>query len=333
MSVIDYLSGCAAVPVANIKLLPTGHKSAVFMEYHEAKHTGGIGMKRVCALLVIISVIGGLFSVNAGHSLAQSSPTPQATTVVIRVFAPTGFPVRAMIPILVIGEQQFTSSGYSSGSLSGLDFILTSEEFAQLADGAPVMVHYGSVQDEAHYFGNLDKNRLENGTLYLEEHLRQHLQVLRDFIEENRGLVWGENRERLDIDGVLSYIEVALKPDWWDDPSRLNPESGLAYFDAVQTATNLLIESGGLGWRYSGYLRFPVWYVVSTLDQISLSVVLFAVEQAAAEGWGSHHQDHIARVLGQATQWAEQDQYQLALQCYRHVWQYVTEQTGPASNG
>lgn len=97
----------------------------------------------------------------AAPPIVSESPDAAATIVAIRavrasailqgrpaveleVQSQRAFPVRDEITVLRIGTQEFLLSRYpESGDTHVLIFTLTPEEFAAVADGAPVVVQYG----------------------------------------------------------------------------------------------------------------------------------------------------------------------------------------------
>jgi hypothetical protein len=82
------------------------------------------------------------------------------TRIEIEVWSPDPFPVRALSPVLRIGQREFTLSRHpDGGDLHTLIFILTVEEFGRVSSGEDVTVHYGS-PGHAWAFGRLDKSRV-----------------------------------------------------------------------------------------------------------------------------------------------------------------------------
>jgi hypothetical protein len=65
-------------------------------------------------------------------------------TVEIEVAGSQPFPVRALPPVLAIGESRFARSRPpEDGSLATLVFLVPLEDFAELADGDPMRLGYG----------------------------------------------------------------------------------------------------------------------------------------------------------------------------------------------
>lgn len=82
-------------------------------------------------------------------------------TVEITVNSTIQFDVRDELVLLIIGDQQFTTSrSPDDGSLNQLTFILTLDEWNQLATGDPVIVQFGEDDDNPQSFGTLDKSLL-----------------------------------------------------------------------------------------------------------------------------------------------------------------------------
>lgn len=89
------------------------------------------------------------------------SMTTVGQTVEITVNSGAGFDVRDELVVMIIGDQQFTTSrSPDDGSLNELTFILTLEEWNQLATGDPVIVQFGEDDDNPQNFGTLDKSLL-----------------------------------------------------------------------------------------------------------------------------------------------------------------------------
>ena len=88
-----------------------------------------------------------------------SSPIAGDGAIEIEVRSERAFPVRNEIAVLRIGEREFLLSRYPlSGDLHTLIFTLTTDEFASVADGEPVVVQYGrGVQAEQWDLGRLRK--------------------------------------------------------------------------------------------------------------------------------------------------------------------------------
>jgi len=65
-------------------------------------------------------------------------------TVEITVTSPQPFLVRALPPVLAIGDARFARSRYpADGSLQELTFVVPIEDFALLKDGDPMRIGYG----------------------------------------------------------------------------------------------------------------------------------------------------------------------------------------------
>jgi hypothetical protein len=80
-----------------------------------------------------------------------------ADGVEIEVASSEPFPVRAMPPLVRVGDQVFgRSRSPADGSLNALIFMLSDEEFGQTSTGDPVSVGYaGDPPEEGRDFGKL----------------------------------------------------------------------------------------------------------------------------------------------------------------------------------
>ena len=74
----------------------------------------------------------------------------------------TLFPIRDAIPTLLIGDSRFYLSGYRSGDLHSIFFVIDSASFAVLPDGAPVTIQYGTQDGESWDAGSLDQSLLSS---------------------------------------------------------------------------------------------------------------------------------------------------------------------------
>ena len=90
-------------------------------------------------------------------TLADGSSAVQIELASNREFQPQG-----ELIVLRIGDREFAAAQYpSTGETSAIAFTLTAEEFAALADSAPVTVQYGLGHDRAGWkFGRLNKGQL-----------------------------------------------------------------------------------------------------------------------------------------------------------------------------
>ena len=97
----------------------------------------------------------------ASISRVASSPMlAGASGVEIDINSDTIFPIRDESPILVMDGSMFRTSGYHSGDLHSIYFVVDSASFAALPDGAPVTIQYGIRGGESWDAGNLDKSML-----------------------------------------------------------------------------------------------------------------------------------------------------------------------------
>lgn len=115
---------------------------------------------RVLAL-ALVALAGLLFFPATAGANTIKSITSVDQTVEITVQSGAGFDVRDELVLLTIGDQQFTTSrSPDDGSLNELIFILTLDEWDQLATGDPVIVQFGEDDDNPQSFGTLDKSLL-----------------------------------------------------------------------------------------------------------------------------------------------------------------------------
>jgi len=115
---------------------------------------------RVLAL-ALVALAGLLFFPATAGANNIKNITSVGQTVEITVQSGAGFDVRDELVVLIIGDQQFTTSrSPDDGSLNELTFILTLDEWNQLATGDPVIVQFGEDDDNPQNFGTLDKSLL-----------------------------------------------------------------------------------------------------------------------------------------------------------------------------
>ncbi len=115
---------------------------------------------RVLAL-ALVGLAGLLFFPVTAGANTITSITSVGQTVEITMQSGAGFDVRDELVLLIIGDQQFTTSrSPDDGSLNQLTFILTLDEWNQLATGDPVIVQFGEDDDNPQSFGTLDKSLL-----------------------------------------------------------------------------------------------------------------------------------------------------------------------------
>ncbi len=89
------------------------------------------------------------------------SITRVGQTVEITVNSRVQFDVRDELMVMIIGDQEFTTSrSPDDGSLNELTFILTLDEWNQVATGDPVIVQFGEDDADPRNFGKLDKSLL-----------------------------------------------------------------------------------------------------------------------------------------------------------------------------
>ncbi len=113
-------------------------------------------------LALALAALAGLlfFPATTGANTIKSI-TSVGQTVEITVNSGAGFDVRDELVVMIIGDQQFTTSrSPDDGGLNELIFILTLDEWNQLATGDPVIVQFGEDDDNPQSFGTLDKSLL-----------------------------------------------------------------------------------------------------------------------------------------------------------------------------
>jgi hypothetical protein len=101
----------------------------------------------------------GKSDVNQVKAVRQVSENNGASLFEIELTSNREFLPKGELLVLGIGDQQFTMSRYrETGDTNTVIFTLTSEQFAQLVDGAPVTVQYGTDGNRpAWKFGKFDK--------------------------------------------------------------------------------------------------------------------------------------------------------------------------------
>lgn len=101
--------------------------------------------------------------INNLRTVTAASALDNQSGVEIEVSSRQEFPVRNELTVLRIGGKDFKLSQYPlNGDTGTLIFTLTSQEFAQLSNGDPVTVQYGSdASNEFWNLGQLDKSLLD----------------------------------------------------------------------------------------------------------------------------------------------------------------------------
>jgi hypothetical protein len=97
--------------------------------------------------------------VNQVKAVRRVSGNNGASSFEIELTSNREFLPQGELLVLGIGGQQFTMSRYrETGDTNTVIFTLTSEQFAQLVDGAPITVQYGTGGNwPAWKFGKFDK--------------------------------------------------------------------------------------------------------------------------------------------------------------------------------
>ena len=100
-------------------------------------------------------------SAQGNHTI--KSITTVGQTVEITVHSTIQFDVRDELVVLLIGDQEFTTSrSPEDGNLNELIFVLTLDEWNEVATGDPVSVQFGLEDTPDHRnFGTLDKSLLD----------------------------------------------------------------------------------------------------------------------------------------------------------------------------
>lgn len=133
----------ANIPVANNVVVPA-------LEFSKLKPAvlGGATPRR--------GEVKGVLRAKSGLSQAKRFGLPQEP-VVIRLHREEGFPVRALQPVLQIGEKVFDLSGFADGDTRNLEFAIPRGDWAKLrnAGAQQAFVRYGDQQ--ADWAVNLDK--------------------------------------------------------------------------------------------------------------------------------------------------------------------------------
>ena len=100
------------------------------------------------------------------RTVVAAAGSTSAPTIEVELNSSREFPIRDEVVILRIGTRDiFRSRTPSDGSLNTLIFMLTADEFAQIADGADMSVRYGkdlrggraAVRNPRWNFGKLNK--------------------------------------------------------------------------------------------------------------------------------------------------------------------------------
>lgn len=137
----------------------------IIKEYHNI----WLSMSLLLMFLLLLIYLQGL-SPATEMNIIKSIKTVTVPTpgIEIEVYSTTPFPVRALPPVLQIGNREFTRSRYPTVSnfeqaqeqLHTLIFFLPAEEFADLATGDPVTVYYGHKAGSGYQwdFGTFDKD-------------------------------------------------------------------------------------------------------------------------------------------------------------------------------
>ena len=114
--------------------------------------------------LALVALGSLLFFAPAAAQVTNTikSITTVGQTVEITVNSTIPFDVRDELVVLIIGDQEFTTSrSPEDGNLNELIFVLTLDEWNQVATGDPVSVQFGQDDPSDHWnFGTLDKSLL-----------------------------------------------------------------------------------------------------------------------------------------------------------------------------
>ncbi len=113
------------------------------------------------ALVALACVVFFAPATAQGNNTIKSITTV-GQTVEITVNSTIPFDVRDELVVLMIGDQEFTTSrSPEDGNLNELIFVLTLDEWNQVATGDPVSVQFGQDDTTDRWnFGTLDKSLL-----------------------------------------------------------------------------------------------------------------------------------------------------------------------------
>jgi hypothetical protein len=138
------------------------------------KRVRRIGWRLPGALIALAGFLAAALHGVASHAEGDDGVTEIRaldSAVEITVTSSEPFPVRALPPVLMIGDARFARSRYpDDGSLDTLVFVIPIDDFALLNDGDPIRVGYGlspaaeakgPTAGQAWDLGRLDKSRLQ----------------------------------------------------------------------------------------------------------------------------------------------------------------------------
>jgi len=117
---------------------------------------GGLVAVALVAVAIGVLAFGSRDTVSCDEDTATSNGvnavrriSTTETGIEIEVFSEVPFPVRAMPPLLQIGDREFGLSRYpDTGSLNTLIFRIPPNDFAELTSQDPVFVHHGFFLDD-----------------------------------------------------------------------------------------------------------------------------------------------------------------------------------------
>ena len=104
---------------------------------------------QICVLLACLVSLPAFAAAQEPEVNVVKSVRAVNSTIEIELESSKEFPVRNEVVVLRIGNKEFMKSKTpKGGSLKKLIFILTADEFDQLADGDPMIVTYGRQTDD-----------------------------------------------------------------------------------------------------------------------------------------------------------------------------------------
>lgn len=245
----------------------------------------------------------------------ESTPAPRLS-IEIEVYSPNGFPARDAMPVLRIGDQEFVYSRYKDGGGKTLIFSLTSEEFAALPEGAPIILSYGSGSQEW-LLGPLSKSQRRYG-----EQLLSTQQAARDLLAALRSQATTA-QEQSQIDAALQRLDRTLAPGLWRDDTHLEPKTADQVFDEAQqivTGLQALTRSNTSSISSAALRGFIRTRVVHVLRGLAAQ----AIDEATA---GQPGLDQARAALNRGDAAALESQFVSAIQHYRSAWRQAQRAT------
>ncbi|HEY0606629.1 MAG TPA: hypothetical protein VGD58_27130 [Herpetosiphonaceae bacterium] len=246
-----------------------------------------------------------------------AQPAPQIAAE-IEVYSPNGFPIRDAMPVLRIGDNEFTYSRYKDTSLKTLVFGLTAEEFAATTNGEPITLLYGPYPGSQQWiFGPLNKNNRR-----FPEQLRPTQQAARDLLASLRPQA-ATAQEQNQIDAALQRLDRTLAPGAWRDTAHLAPSSADQVFDEAQ---QIVTSLQGLMQSNSSTIPAPVLrnFIRTRVVHVLRGLAAQSIDEATA---GQQGLDQARAALARGDDAALNDQFVSAVQHYRSAWRQAQRAT------